>query len=163
MWWKTKIWSWGIYTTRIHWTGTPQDRDEVNKLHPENNEDLRNVILQFVLKCIFFETQSKIGGWLKQEEPRKKIYLKHNLGQKSYYLLSIYKLPLSCHHLLSCPVSGRHISPSLSLFHGNVFILTSAVHFLSWQQKLLFEWIYILNRLIDERLRVYESMKRKLI
>jgi hypothetical protein len=27
-----------------------------------NNEDLRNVILHFVLKCIFFETQSKIVG-----------------------------------------------------------------------------------------------------
>ena len=95
-----------------------------NKIHPENNEDLRNVILQFVLKCIFFETQSKIVGCFFEqhrltkhtEEPRKKIYRKRNLGQKSYYLLSIYKLPLSCHRLSSWPVSGRHIVPLPCLF-----------------------------------------------
>jgi hypothetical protein len=34
VWWNSKIYSWGIYTTRIHWvtwgTGTYKDRDEVN-------------------------------------------------------------------------------------------------------------------------------------
>jgi hypothetical protein len=33
VWWKTKNWRWGIYTSRIHLvargTGTPKDRDEV--------------------------------------------------------------------------------------------------------------------------------------
>jgi hypothetical protein len=35
VWWKTKNWSWGIYTSHIHWvdqgTGTLKDRDEVNR------------------------------------------------------------------------------------------------------------------------------------
>ncbi len=35
VWWETKNESWGIYTARIHWvdrgTGTPKDRDEVNR------------------------------------------------------------------------------------------------------------------------------------
>ena len=33
--WKTKSWSWKIYTSHTHWvprgTGTPKDRDEVNR------------------------------------------------------------------------------------------------------------------------------------
>ena len=39
----------------------------------------------------------------------KKIYLKRNLGQKSYYLLSIYKLHLTCTYLSSFHVSKRQI------------------------------------------------------
>ena len=35
VWWKAKNWSWGIYTSRMHsvvcGTGTPKDRDEVNR------------------------------------------------------------------------------------------------------------------------------------
>ncbi len=35
VWWKTKNWSWGIYMSNIHWvareTGTPKERDEVNR------------------------------------------------------------------------------------------------------------------------------------
>jgi hypothetical protein len=35
VWWKTKRWTWGIYTPHIHWvargTGTPKDRDEFNR------------------------------------------------------------------------------------------------------------------------------------
>ncbi len=35
VWWKAKSYSWGIYTSHIHWvtwgTGTPKDRNEVNK------------------------------------------------------------------------------------------------------------------------------------
>jgi hypothetical protein len=35
MWWKTKNWNWGIYTSRIHWVDrgneTPKDKDEVKR------------------------------------------------------------------------------------------------------------------------------------
>ena len=98
-------------------------------------------------------------GWLKHtEEPRKKIYLKRNLGQKSYYLLSIYKLPLFCHHLSSYPVSGRHIFrlPCLSS-DGNVFILTKCRPF----SALTTETSFRLNILLDQNQINFKMEKKK--
>ncbi len=79
------------------------------------------------------------GKQRKQRNLEKKIYPKRNLGQKSYYLLSIYRLPLTWEHLLSFHASKRHnirLPCLLGAWEGLLYLAKSSLlgevpHFLA--------------------------------